>query len=169
MATVMIQNQQDSETSGGFVKRGKKSRWGWGIAAVYTAFALSTLGLVAFTARQKVELVAPDYYAREVSYERQLQREREAQAVGREVACAVTEDGSFIRLSLPATRGGVRGRLTLYRPSDSSLDREIKLGVDADGAQLISTDGLAKGRWRAKVQWEAEGRELYKEFVLTIR
>jgi nitrogen fixation protein FixH len=103
-----------------------------------------------------------------VGYEKQLQREREAQSVEREVACAVTDDGRFIRLSLPATQGKVRGKLTLYRPSDSSLDREIKLEVDADGAQLISTDGLAKGRWRARVQWEAEGREFYKEFVLTI-
>lgn len=148
--------------------RAKKSYWGWGIAAVYTAFALGTLGVVFLTMRQKVDLVATDYYAKEIAYEKQIQRERETQAIDERVACTVSEDGKFIKLSFPAEQGKVRGTLTLYRPSDSSLDREIKLNVDAAGTQLIPADSLTKGRWRAKVTWQADGREFYKEFLLTI-
>jgi hypothetical protein len=166
MAAVISQPSRGVEMSD--EKRGKKSYWGWGIAAVYTAFALSTLGFVAFTMRHKVELVSKDYYAREVAYERQIQREREARAVADRVACSMTDDGRFIKLSFPAEQGKVRGTLTLYRPSDSALDREIKLDVDPSGAQLIPAGALARGRWRARLQWQAEGREFYKEFVLTI-
>lgn len=150
------------------VKRGKKSYWGWGVAAIYTAFALGTLGVVFLTSRQKIELVSKDYYAKEVAYEQQIRRERETQAIDERVTCFVTDDGGFIRLSFPAEQGKVRGTLTLYRPSDSALDREIKLDVDAAGAQLIPIGALTKGRWRAKVAWEADGREYYKEFVLMI-
>jgi hypothetical protein len=166
MAAVTIHTTRGGEV--GKEKRGKKSYWGWGIGAVYTAFALSTLGFVALTMRHKVELVSKDYYAKEVAYERQIQRRREAQAVEDRVACFVTDGGRFIKLSFPAEHGRVRGTLTLYRPSDSALDREIKLDVDRSGAQLVAADALAKGHWRAKVQWQAEGREYYKEFVLTI-
>jgi hypothetical protein len=168
MAAVMLQDQRGGAMSDESGKGAKKSYWGWGVAAVYTAFALSTLGFVALTMRHKVDLVSKDYYAREVAYERQIQRERETLAVEDRVACFVTDGGRFIKLSFPVEQGRVRGTLTLYRPSDSALDREIKLDVDASGAQLIPAGALAKGRWRAKVQWQAEGREFYKEFVLTI-
>lgn len=146
----------------------KRSLWGWGIAAVYTAFALGTLGMVFLTSRHRVELVSKDYYAKEIAFDKQLNRERETQAIDDLVKCFVTDDGRFIKLSFPAQQGAVRGTLTLYRPSDSDLDREVPLAVNAEGIQLIATDKLAKGLWRAKVQWEAEGREYYKEFVITI-
>src|SRR5581483_9870995 len=119
----------------------RKSLWGYGIAAVYSIFALATLGVVAFSLTQKVE----------------------------QVTCQLTTDGRFIEARFPAALTDVRGTLTLYRPSDSSLDREVTLAPDAGGRQLIPADKLAKGYWRAKLHWQSGGRGYYNEYSLTVR
>ncbi|HYE73638.1 MAG TPA: FixH family protein, partial [Blastocatellia bacterium] len=122
MSVDIIQNSiQQSEAMNNDSEGKKSSRWGWGIAAVYTAFALGTIGMVVLTRQHRVELVSKDYYAKEVAYEKQINRERETQVIDDHVNCAVTEDGKFIKLKLPVMQGAVRGTLMLYRPSNSDL------------------------------------------------
>lgn len=146
----------------------RKSLWGYGIAAVYTTFALATLSFVAFTMTQKVELVAPDYYAQEVAYEKQIQRLRQAQDEGHQITCELTADGQSIRLQMPPHMVAAQGTILLYRPSASALDREVKLNLERDGRQMISTAQLSKGAWRVKLTWSHEGREFYREFWLQV-
>jgi nitrogen fixation protein FixH len=146
----------------------RKSLWGYGIAAVYTTFALATLSFVAFTMTQKVELVATDYYAQEVAYEKQIQRVRETRDLANAVTCALTADGQFIRLQMPPEMAAAQGTVLLYRPSESALDQELKLNLDDDGSQTISTAKLTKGAWRVKVTWAHAGREFYSEFLLQV-
>lgn len=147
----------------------KKSLWGYGIAIVYTIFALGTLGVVAFTMRQKIELVATDYYASEMSYEQQINRVRQARDLTIPVICHVTDDSKFIQIQFPAELQPVRGNITLYRPADSSLDVKIAAQPDKQGVQLISTAKLAHGNWHVKITWTAEGREFYNEFPLNVQ
>jgi hypothetical protein len=146
----------------------RKSMWGWGIAIVYGLFALGTLGVVAFTMTQKIELVSPDYYAREVAYERQLDRIRQADAIEQQVACELSRNGRVIEVRLPASMSGACGTVTLYRPSSAAMDREIPLALDATGVQRIPTDRLAAGFWRVRLLWKAQDREYYREFMLQI-
>jgi hypothetical protein len=148
--------------------KSRKSLWGYGIAAVYTVFALATLSFVAFTMTQKVELVAPDYYAQEVAYERQINRERQTNELTQQITCELSADGQFIRLQVPPNLAAVRGTVHLYRPSESALDVTLPLAPDADGTQTISTAKLARGLWRVKVTWSSEGREFYHEFKLQV-
>lgn len=143
-----------------------KSLWGYGVAAVYSAFALATLGVVAFTMTQKVELVSHDYYAKEVAYERQIARERQTNALPDPVTCGVSADGQFIQVRFPAS--AARGTILLYRPSTSDLDQEFTIAPNADGTQNVATAKLPKGRWRVKVTWSLEGREFYNEFVVNL-
>ena len=140
--------------------KNRKSLWGYGIAAVYTAFALATLGVVAFTMTQKVELVSPDYYAKEVKYDQQINRQ--ANALAQAVTCTLV--GQFVKLQFPAP--AAHGTILFYRPSESALDQEFAIAPDADGSQLLSTAKLAKGVWRVKVTWSSEGRDFYHEFIV---
>ncbi|HWQ34696.1 MAG TPA: FixH family protein [Blastocatellia bacterium] len=146
----------------------RKSMWGWGIAIVYGLFALGTLGVVAFTMTQKIELVSPDYYAKEVAYERQIERIRQADAIEQQVACELSRDGRIIEVRLPAAMSDARGTVTFYRPSSSAMDREVPLAPDASGVQRIPTDRLAAGFWRVRLLWKSQGREYYREFTLQL-
>ena len=148
--------------------KSRKSYWGYGIAAVYTVFALATLSFVAFTMTQKVELVAKDYYAQEVDYEQQINRVRQTKDLENQVTCNLSADGKFIQLQLPPKTGAVQGTILLYRPSESALDIELKLAPDDDGIQYILTEKLVRGVWRVKVTWSLAGREYYNEFTVKV-
>lgn len=145
-----------------------KSLWGYGIAAVYTVFALATISFVAFTMTHKVELVSKDYYAQEVAYEAQIHRVQQTKDLEQQITCALTPDGQFIRLQMPSQMTSARGTVLLYRPSESALDWELKLTPDSTGLQNIPTAQLLKGAWRVKVTWSHEGREFYNEFLLQV-
>lgn len=145
-----------------------KSLWGYGIAAVYSIFALATLGIVAFTMTQKVELVAKDYYAQEVKYEQQINRVRQTNNLNQGLTCQLSTEGKFIALQFPRKLAAIQGKIVLYRPSESALDLEFAVAPDKDDLQLISTAKLVKGFWRVKVSWAAEGSEFYNEFLLQI-
>lgn len=147
----------------------KKSLWGWGIAAVYTVFALATLGFVAFSMRQKVELVTPDYYAKEVAYEAQINRVRQTNDLATPVTCQLTADGKFVQINFPVDLSNVRGEITLYRPSESSLDIKVAAQPDKQGVQRIAAEKLIAGAWRVKINWQADGREFYNEFPLIVQ
>ncbi|MBS1809984.1 MAG: FixH family protein [Acidobacteria bacterium] len=145
-----------------------KSLWGYGIAAVYTVFALSTLGIVAFTMTQKIELVSPDYYAKEVKYEQQINRQRQTNALEQPVTCVLSEDGQSVKLQFPAQSANVQGTILFYRPSDSARDQEFAIALSADSSQTIPTAKLAKGLWRVKVTWSSDGRDFYNEFIVMV-
>lgn len=146
----------------------RKSLWGYGIAAVYSTFALATLAFVAFTMTQKVELVSNDYYAQEIAYEGQINRQRQTNDLEKQVTCELSADRQFIHLQMPAEMTTAQGTILLYRPSESALDQELKLSLDKSGSQAISTAKLSKGAWRVKVTWSHEGREFYNEFLLQV-
>ncbi len=149
-------------------KKSRQSLWGYGIAAVYTVFAIATLSFVAFTMTHKVELVAKDYYAQEVAYEKQIKRVRQTKQWTPGIACELSADGQLIRLQMPPQSAAVQGTILLYYPADSALDRELELDPDDDGTQNIPTAKLARGLWRVKVTWSLAGREFYNEFTVKV-
>jgi hypothetical protein len=145
-----------------------KLRIHWGVAVVvfYTAFALSTLGFVAFAMTRDVELVSADYYAQALDHDRHMQAIANGDALGRIVTVAAGE----VRLRLPAAMvPGMRGTVTLYRAADAHADRRTALTAAADGTVVIPTAGLAPGRWRLQIAWSAEGRDYYLERDLRLQ
>ncbi len=147
------------------IKSGK-SFWGYGIAAVYSIFAVVMISFVAFTLTQKVELVAPDYYAKEIRYEQQINRERQTNKLAQAMTCQLSQDGKFIKIQFPNKNAAVEGTIKLYRPSDSLLDFSFPVEPDEEGLQLFSTAKMARGAWRVKVSWATDGKEFYQEFLL---
>lgn len=145
-----------------------KSMWGWGIAAVYTVFALGTLGVVAFTMTQRIDLVSEDYYQKELKYEQQIDRARNTSDLQSQLGCVTVDGGQAIKLQFPAGMREIKGNVLLYRPSVSGIDRELEIKVGPDGAQLIPVSKLKPGLWKAKVSWSSEGREYYNEFPFRV-
>ena len=56
----------------------------------------------------------------------------------------------------------------LYRPSDATSDRKSLLALDQTGMARVSTEGLARGRWVLKVNWQAHGTSYYFEQAIAI-
>ena len=136
--------------------------WGVGIALFYTAFALSTVGFVAYAVTRDVPLVSEDYYARALSHDAHMQAVANANALGAEAGARV--DAGEVIVRVPAAMATLaRGTVTLYRAANAGADRSVPLVPAADGTQTIATAGMASGQWRVQVQWSADGRDYYFE------
>jgi nitrogen fixation protein FixH len=139
--------------------------WPIGIAGFFAVLisALATWAVVA--QRNREELVSPDYYEQEVAYEQQINRLRRSAHAGVSIGHVPGGQGGVIRIAWPTNSlpADGPGRVRLYRPSESALDRELPLAVGADGVQNIDTGSLKPGLWKVRVHWGPEDAGYYAE------
>jgi len=143
--------------------------WGTGIAIVYTTFAVSTMGFVAFAMSRPVSLVSDDYYEQSLQEDAKRAATANATALGAR-ASLTTADPAILQVRLPVEQAShASGVLTLYRPSDAARDRVVTLTLQQDGTQAVPLAGLQPGQWLARLRWTADGREYFLERPLVVR
>ncbi len=142
----------------------RRWNWGWGIATVYTVFAVATIAFVVFSFTQTVELVTPDYYERELAYDEHARRVQNAAALVQPVR--VDMDASTQRLFVLFPMKPSAGSVLLYRPSASGLDRRYDLVCDAESRMRIDVRDLPRGEWRVQVTWDSGSTALYHECTI---
>lgn len=143
---------------------GRRWNWGWSITAVYTVFALATIGFAAFSFTQKVELVTPDYYERELRYDEHARRIHNATLLTEPVRITVNRQSGMLELLFPLNASS--GTVLLYRPSASGLDRSYSVACDANNAMHINVQSLTRGEWHVQVTWNSNATPLYHESVV---
>lgn len=133
--------------------------WGYRIAILYTSFVIFMVTMVVMTFQYKVNLVAPDYYKQEMSYQSEINKMNNTGALSEEVTLQYKED--MLWLNLPG--GEAEGEILFFRPSDASKDFKIALSTDDAGLQALPTEGLDLGLWRLKIDWSVKDKNFYSE------
>ncbi len=142
--------------------------WGWKIAIVYIAFAMMTVGFVVFGSMQKVSLVEEDYYVKEIKYQEQIDRMKNA--VESPDGFSVDYNAAQYLLSLQYSGDElVTGEIHLFRPSDAKEDILLPLHPDETGLQNIDAKQLLKGLWVVKVNWTSGGKDYFKSQQINIQ
>jgi nitrogen fixation protein FixH len=141
--------------------------WSAGIIGAFAVFMVVMIVMIVISMRSTVDLVEEGYYEEGLTYERHIEAVRTARAEG---DVAVTAAASGIRLAFPpdAAAAGIRGDVTLYRPSDRGQDRHVALSPDSAGIQHIPAAGLLPGLWKVKVLWSTPGGERYSEQAILL-
>ena len=140
----------------------------WPIALtilIVGAFAFATFIAVTMI-RQKVELVAPDYYAQDLQHEERMAREQRARALTNPLQVSWQIEPAAVVVTYPAP--GVTGAIKLYRPYDLTLDRNLAIEPDANARQVIPADTLASGPWKVQIAWQLDGVEYYQTESLVV-
>lgn len=148
-----------------------KFKWHWGIAiaVVYTAFVLIRIITIIISGQNEVDLVAPDYYAREIKYEERIQAVINAQSMNARIAVKKENRNIFITFPAQFNLNELSGNIVLFRPSDKRLDKTINLKLDSNFTQAISLDGLQNGYWKVQVSWNDKQKKYYEEFPLVLK
>jgi len=142
--------------------------WGWKIAIVYTVFAIMTVGFVIYGSMQKVSLVEEDYYEKEIKFQQQIDKIKNA--VASPDAVEINYDIAHYLLSIQYSGSDLlKGEIHLFRPSDANEDMLIPLNLDEKGHQKINATTLLKGLWVVKVSWESDGEDYFKSQQITIQ
>lgn len=139
--------------------------WGKGILLTIIAFVGFILTLVVISVRQDdIHLVTENYYEKEIKYQDQIEREKSAAGLDREVLVFDSQSKSM-QLDLPV---GAKGNLQLFRPSDARLDQELSLDITEVGKTTVPLDKLKSGYWRVQLTWTENGVEFYKEKKISL-
>lgn len=139
--------------------------WGKGILLTIIAFVGFILTLVVISVRQDdIHLVTENYYEKEIKYQDQIEREKSAAGLDREVLVFDSKSKSML-LDLPV---GAKGSLQLFRPSDARLDQELSLDITEEGKTTVPLDKLKSGYWKVQLTWTENGVEFYKEEKISL-
>ncbi len=146
----------------------KKFNWGWGIALVYTVFVAFMLVMVWLANRQTVDLVTSDYYSKELKYQDQLDKMKNANALGEPLVCTV--DAKKVSVKFPEKLSGkqIKADILFYRPNNSANDFSVSCTPDASGSCQIQSDKFAPGKYKMQVEWSADGVAYYTENEINI-
>jgi len=131
--------------------------WGLKITLLYVGFVAMILTLVFKASGEKVDLVTKDYYAQELKHQGKMEATARVLTIKDQIKVGVASE--FLTIQLPLTVVPESGNVGIYRPSDSSQDKTYKLGLDANGAQSISTKGWQMGYYKINISWNKKGQE----------
>lgn len=151
-------------------KNKKFTLWPYAVVAGLVLFMGYILFFVFQAMNQDVDLVSKDYYEQEIAYQDQIDKVKRTQALG-DVMLDYKADAKAILLQMPATYKGksLSGTITLFRPSDDKLDRQIPLQLGRDQSQLIEAAALEPGIWKVRVNFSAGDETYYTEKTIQIR
>ena len=140
--------------------------WGKWIVVAFILFAGFIATLVTVCMKQDVNLVSKDYYKDELAYQEQIQRMNNVNQLDQKPV--IRKSGSFLQIDFDRFRDIEKGEINLFNPSDPKKDKLYALRSSEDHSQLFPLDDVAKGMYRARMQWVMNGKEYYLETVINI-
>lgn len=141
--------------------------WGYGITILTLGFVLFMCLLAGSAYRQSFDLVAEDYYGKELRYEEQIKKQERQGMLKEKIVC--TQDKDNIRIQFPPEVAGkkVEGVVLFFRPSDALMDRSISLHLN-DGFQVFSKKAFPKGFYKVQIDYSADTTLYYFEDAFMI-
>lgn len=151
-------------------KNKKFTYWPYAIVIGLVSFMGYIIFFVIQAMSQDVDLVSKDYYAQEIAFQDQIDRVRRTQALG-DVMLDYNADAKNILLQMPATyrEKSLSGTITLFRPSDDKLDKQLPMQLGRDQSQLIEVADMEKGLWKLRVNFSDGQEAYYTEKTIQIR
>jgi len=131
--------------------------WGKGILLAIILFMIGVAVMVSISVSKDVDLVAPNYYEREIKYQDEIDRINNANKLAEEVKFKM--EGDVLEIVFPEFKTPVTGHVEFYRPSDSRKDFRLNIETASGHKQVFNLKNLEGGYWRLKVVWEAEGKQ----------
>ena len=117
--------------------------------------------LVIKTFSVKNELVAEDYYNKELHYQDQINKMNQVTA-GQDLNWQQTEDMLILKKQFIDAEQ-LKGSIEFYRPSDASLDLKFPIALTKEGTQSFPRPLFTKGLYKIKADWKLNGQSYYSE------
>ena len=144
-----------------------KLTWGWRIAMLYGGFVVMILFLVFKSMRQNFDLVTPDYYAKELQYQHQIDASRNQAALSAPVRMQAT--AKEVILQFPEEHSGrvLKGNVHFYSAVNAGWDKEFPFEGQQSTISL-SRQQLQPTAYTVRISWEADGKQFYQETALNL-
>lgn len=131
-----------------------KFNWGKGLFLTYLTFVILILAAVLFAFTFDINLVADNYYERELNHQEEIDKANRAAVLPEKVLFLQTN--SSLKISFPKIFGNnkIYGNIIFFRPDDSRKDFNISISLNDSLQQEIPLTTLKKGLWKVSVDWK---------------
>lgn len=142
--------------------------WGKFIFVLYMSF-VGLIGLLVYGAvSTSFDLVSPDYYAKEIAFQSQINATDQAQALSVPVEFSV--QNNQMQLIFPAELQGkaLTGNVQIYCPWNAKNDKTLPFSATTEKEINIAIPNLPKGAYKAIIDWKAEDKSYHIEKAMTL-
>ena len=138
-----------------------KINWGTGIVLAFIGF-ISFIMFFVFRMntddRANHDLVTEEYYKKELAFQKEIDAEKEANALSFPLQIKKAEEGLQIEFPEDMDPAKITGTVSLYRPSNKHLDFDLPISL-SNAHLLIPDKRLLDGRWDISIRWSYEGKD----------
>jgi hypothetical protein len=133
----------------------------WGTAIViaiglFMTFILYFVIKVQSNSKYDNELVVEEYYKHDAHFDDEMVKIQNAQDLTKKPIISNTSEGISIVFPDTFIPQKIKGKVSLYRPSNKKLDFEIPISLSSPSL-LIPKSNLVGGRWDINMEWEYDG------------
>ncbi len=137
--------------------------WALLVPAFYISFVIVLVAFVVWSSYQKVELVDPNYYDKDLVYQEHIDMVERTKNLPENMFISKADNKIILKFPSNFNKQKISGIVNLFRPSSSALDMSYPVNPDSTGVQFIQSDKLAKGLWKIKINWEVNKVSYYNE------
>ena len=145
-----------------------KINWGTSIViafALFMTFILYFVFQVQSNSKYDNELVVEEYYKHDAHFGEEMIRIQNANNLVQKPIITVSKLGITIVFPKDFEPKNIKGKVSLYRPSNKKLDFEVPISL-SNPTLLIPVSNLVGGRWDINMEWQYHGKQyLTKEII----
>jgi hypothetical protein len=148
-----------------------KINWGTGIViafALFMSFILYFVFKVQSNSKYDNELVVEEYYKHDAKFGEEMLRIQNAQDLKLKPIITVNSDTISIEFPSVFIPKDIKGKVSLYRPSNKKLDFEIPISLSSS-TLLIPKQRLVGGRWDINMEWQYNEKSYLTKEVVYIK
>ena len=146
-----------------------KINWGVGIViafGLFITFILYFVVMVQSDSKYDNDLVVEEYYKHDAKFGDEMARIQNSEDLAQKPTINVVSNGVEIVFPKIFVPKNIKGKVSLYRPSNKKLDFQIPISLSDATTLLIPIKSLVRGRWDVNMEWQYDGKSyLSKETI----
>ena len=148
-----------------------KINWGTSIViafALFMTFILYFIFQVQSNSKYDNELVVEEYYKHDAHFGEEMIRIQNANNLVQKPIITVSKLGITIVFPNDFEPKNIKGKVSLYRPSNKKLDFEVPISL-SNPTLLIPVSNLVGGRWDINMEWQYSGKQYLTKEIIYIK
>ena len=146
-----------------------KINWGVGIViafGLFITFILYFVVMVQSDSKYDNDLVVEEYYKHDAKFGDEMARIQNVEDLAQKPTINVVSNGVEIVFPKIFVPKNIKGKVSLYRPSNKKLDFQIPISLSDATTLLIPIKSLVGGRWDVNMEWQYDAKSyLSKETI----
>ena len=138
--------------------------WGNKIVVAFVLFAAFIGYMVVKAFQEDFDLVAEDYYAKEIAYQQKLNKLSNTAEDEKQVLMEQTADA--ILLTFPDE---AEGEIHFYHPSRKMFDRRYEISLEKGLKQSIDKAELIAGNYRVNISWKTNETDYLQQSSIYVK